>query len=267
MKKKYSLWSGYRRRYIKDVAGRARKVINEPAISESDLAHLPLPVRNYLKFAGIPGTPRVQNFHAVFSGAMKRSKDGKWIGINAEQYNYYDYPARLFYIKSSLSGIPFDGYHRYIGGEAIMQIKIANLFQIVDAKGEKMNRGETVTMFNDMCVLAPATLINSSVEWSDEEERSVSAKFSNAGNTISAKLFFGNEGELIDFISEDRYYSSDGKKYLSYPWSTPVYGYKVTEGRRIPTTAGAVWYTPEGEYEYAKFNLLSIKYNTTEPID
>ena len=142
-----------------------------------------------------------------------------------------------------------------------MQIKIANLFPIVDAKGEKMNRGETVTMFNDMCLLAPATLIDKSIGWLGEDAKSVTARFSNGGNTISAKLLFGEDGELINFISEDRYYSPSGKVYLSYPWSTPVHGYREKEGRMVPTTAGAVWHTPYGEFEYARFNLSEIRYN------
>ena len=124
-----------------------------------------------------------------------------------------------------------------------------------------MNRGETVTMFNDMCLLAPATLIAKSIGWLGEDAKSVTARFSNGGNTISAKLLFGEDGELINFISEDRYYSPSGKEYLSYPWSTPVSGYREKEGRMVPTTAGAVWHTPYGEFEYARFNLSEIRYN------
>ena len=32
-----------------------------------------------------------------------------------------------------------------------------------------MNQGETVTMFNDMCVMAPATLIHRAIEWECHE--------------------------------------------------------------------------------------------------
>jgi hypothetical protein len=57
-------------------------------------------------------------------------------------------------------GLPVDGLHLYAEPEASMQIKIAHLLQVVDAKGPEMNQSETVTMFNDMCLLAPATLID-----------------------------------------------------------------------------------------------------------
>ena len=36
----------------------------------------------------------------------------------------------------------------------------ASLFGVVDARGTEMNQGETVTFFNDVCVLAPGTLVH-----------------------------------------------------------------------------------------------------------
>ena len=119
---------------MQDVADRTKRFLDVPLITESDLTQLPVPVKKYLKFAGVTGNPRVENFKAIFSGSMKRSPKGKWLKIYAEQHNYYDDPARLFYIKSSLFGIPFDGYHRYAGNVAVMQIKIANLSRLSTQK-------------------------------------------------------------------------------------------------------------------------------------
>ncbi len=34
-----------------------------------------------------------------------------------------------------------------------------------------MNQGETVTMFNDMCVMAPATLIGPDIVWECDHRR------------------------------------------------------------------------------------------------
>ncbi len=44
---------------------------------------------------------------------------------------------------------------------ATMKINVAYFFKVSDASGEKMNQSENVTLFNDMCLYAPATLI----EW------------------------------------------------------------------------------------------------------
>jgi hypothetical protein len=145
-----------------------------------------------------------------------------------------------------------------------MQIKLASLFQVVDAKGEKMNQGETVTMFNDMCLFAPATLIDDNIEWEEIDSLTVKAKFTNAGNTINATLFFNEKGELVNFSSNDRYESADGKTYNNYEWTTPVKDYQEINGRRLPSYGEAVWHKPEGEYVYAKLSIADVEYNCSE---
>ena len=84
------------------------------------------------------------------------------------------------------------------------------------------------------------------------------------GNTISARLSFNQAGELIDFVSNDRFLSADGKTFQSYPWSTPVRSYKRVGGRRVASYGEAVWHTPDGEFSYGKFNLAEIEYNRHE---
>ena len=56
----------------------------------------------------------------------------------------------------------------YKDEKAIMVIKLAGLFKVVNAKGVEMNQGETVTVFNDMCCMAPATLIDKDIQCGDD---------------------------------------------------------------------------------------------------
>ena len=137
---------------------------------------------------------------------MKRTIDGKWIGISSRQYDFFDEYARLYYIQSSVFGIPFDGLHAYTGDRATMKINVAYFFQVVDAKGEKMNQSENVTLFNDMCVLAPATLINKNIQWEFIDKLTAKAKFTYNGITITASLSFNEKGELVNFVSDDRFF-------------------------------------------------------------
>jgi hypothetical protein len=244
-----------------------RRLSRPPGLSVltmEDVRRLPAPVRKYLVYAGAVGKPKVTNVRALFSGSMKRSVDAGWMDISSRQYDWFDDPARLFYIRSSLFGIPFDGLHMYVGNSATMQIRVASLFQVADAKGEKMTHGETVTLFNDMCLLAPATLIDTSIVWKSLDSLRAEAKFTNRGNTITATLSFNDKGEMTDFISNDRYLSADGKSYESYPWSTPVRDYRDYDGRKVAAYGEAVWHMPGGEFTYAKFTLQEIEYNCTE---
>jgi hypothetical protein len=233
-------------------------------VSENDIKHLPTPVQNYLRYTGVVGKPRVQNFRATFTGQIRRSMDGGWMDFTSEQYNFFDEPTRMFLIESSMYGIPFDGLHLYEGSSATMEIKIASLFQIVDARGDTMTRGETVTLFNDMCVMAPATLIDSSIRWEPIDSLTAKATYSNKGYSITATLSFNSEGALIDFSSDDRFMSADGITYKNYRWTTPMKDYKEFEGRKLPTEAELIWHMPEAEYVYGKFKLVDIEYNCRE---
>jgi hypothetical protein len=258
-----SLPTDYRQRYRKDVARLLNDNRTNELLTEADMAHLPSAIIRYLRFAGAVGKPKVFNFRAEFSGTMRQKPRGSWLKIKSQQFNFFHDPARLFYIESSMFGIPFDGYHYYIGEHAVMQIRLANLFQMVDARGEKMDQGETVTLFNDMCLLAPATLIDNRIQWQEISEKQVEATFQLHNQTIHATLTFNEEGALTDFISNDRYACADGKTYESYPWSTPVARYKDSEGRKIPAYGEAVWHMPDGPFPYARFKIRCLSYNLT----
>jgi hypothetical protein len=160
-----------------------------------DLAHLPAPVQRYLRQAGVVGQPRVRNFHARMHGRIRNGRDARWIRLAAEQYNVVDEPARLFYLSGSMFTIPVQGYHRYVGPSATMTVKAAALVPVVDVSGPEMNQGETVTMFNDMCVMAPATLIDPAIVWDAVDGHTARASFTNAGDTIRAEFGLGSRSK------------------------------------------------------------------------
>ena len=129
-----------------------------------------------------------------------------------------------------------------------------------------MDGSETVTLFNDMCLLAPAALIDSErIAWQDAGPLATRASFTHQGHTISATLTFNESGELVDFVSGDRLMSADGTTYQSCPWSTPVRSYRELDGRRVPAHAETIWHLPEGPFTYGRFDLVEISYNLKSP--
>lgn len=259
-----SLPSSFHNRYQAEVKKRLEETEENFLLSESDIAHLPAPVQRYLNFANVVGKPKVRNMRVVFDGEMKQDRNGKWLPIHAQQYNFFSEPARIFYIKSKLLGIPFDGLHLFANDAATMEIKLAHLLQVADARGEKMNQSETVTLLNDMCLFAPATLIDKNIRWETVDANHVKAHFTQGKITISATLVFDEQGALKNFISDDRYFSADGKKYERHRWSTPLTAYKEdVDGRKICNQASAIWHTPEGEFHYATFTTKAVEYNCT----
>jgi hypothetical protein len=245
---------------VLDALERTSTIKNE-ILTEEDIQHLPAIVQKYLHYSGSIGKEKITNFRAEFTGGIRSKSTEDFMPLTSLQYNFTDQPTRLFYIVAKKKGIPAKGIHLYRDQTAIMLIKIFGLFTVVDAKGKEMNQGETVTLFNDMCFMAPASLIDRNIEWNQIDNKSVDAKFTNGNITISATLFFNEEGELVNFLSNDRFETSDGKSYKNYPWITPVTGYTNINGYRLPSGAKLIYKHPDEDLCYGEFNLKSIDYN------
>jgi hypothetical protein len=252
-----------RKAYQKAVQEALERTRNKESevLTEEDIQHLPAIVQKYLYYTGSVGKEKVVNFRAEFTGGIRSNSKEDFMSLKSEQYNFTDYPSRLFYIIARKKGIPAKGIHLYKNQTAIMLVKIFGLFTVVDAKGKEMNQGETVTLFNDMCFIAPASLIDRNIVWKEIDNKTIDAKFTNGNITISAKLYFNEEGELINFISNDRFETTDGKIYKNYPWLTPVTGYINMNGYRLPSGAKLIYKHPDEEFCYGEFNLKSIEYN------
>jgi len=252
----------FRNQYRAAVREGLARSVDMPLVTEADLQPLPAPVQQYLRYTGALGKPRVQNFRALFAGRFRNGFKSRWAPFRAEQYDFFDQPTRFFWMRSSLFGLPAQGLHVFRDSIATMRIKVASLFRVVDAQGPQMNQGETVTLFNDLCLMAPACLIDTQrIHWSSAGPLDARARFTHGGVTISALLSFNQAGELTNFVSNDRFMSDDGQRYTSYPWSTPVRDYREIDGRRLPSYGEAIWLTPEGQFSYGEFHLLEIEYN------
>ena len=229
-------------------------------ITEEDIRHLPEPVQKYLRYVGVIGREKVQNFRTVFEGEMKGDPEKGWMKISSEQYNFFKHPTREFYINGKMFGLPVLGLHSYSDEKVYMLIKVAGLLTVSDVGGREMELGETVTVFNDMCLMAPATLIDKKIEWETIDPLQVKATFDNKGRKISATLYFNDLGELTNFVSDDRYMTK-GKELQKWRWSTPVKDYRDFNGFRLASYGEAIWSLPEGDYTYARFWFKEIEYN------
>lgn len=232
--------------------------------TEEELRPLPVIIQKYLRNCGVIGKEKLFNIRAEMEGKIRSNPGNSWMTLSSVQYNFFESPTRIFYIKAKKMGIPAVGIHLYKNESALMLIKLAGLFTIADAKGPEMDQGETVTVFNDMCFMAPAILISKNIKWEIIDTTTVKAIFSNGHITISAILYFDEEGRLVNFISNDRFETKDGKVYKNYPWSTPVTAYRDIDGMKLPTAAKAIYHHPEGEFCYGEFVIKDIRYNCRE---
>ena len=235
--------------------------IPETMLTEADLQNLPAPVQKYLRYSGAVGKPKVVNFKVEFDGKIRKNEQSDWMPFVSEQYNFMAVPTRLFFMKATMKHLPVIGFHSFKNGEASMDIRLLSLFKVQYQSGKEMGISETVTFFNDMCCMAPATLIDKRIQWLETDGNKVKAAFTNNGTTISAWLYFNDEGQLFNFVSNDRYAAADDDTMRQLPWSTPLKDYKEINGHRLAGYAETIYSYPEGDLIYGTFSLANVEYN------
>ncbi|MFP4289313.1 MAG: DUF6544 family protein [Bacteroidales bacterium] len=222
-----------------------------------DIEHLPVLVQDYLKYARVLNKPIPYNVKITFDAQM-RGKGQDWFDMQTEQYNFFDASERFFFLEAKVKGLPAKGYHRYKENISSMNVKLFSAIPIVKKSGEEMFEAETVTLFNDMCFLVPASLIDKRIEWEEIDHESVKAHFTNQGVTISAILYFNEKGQLVNFISDNRWDINEMKQIR---FSTPLSQYKEINGFMLPSYGEAIWHYPEGDFTYGRFQVKNVEYN------
>lgn len=125
-----------------------------------------------------------------------------------------------------------------------------------------MNRSETVTLFNDLAILAPPALLDPALRWAPVHPLAVRATLTRGAETVSAVLEFNEAGELVDFVSDDRMQASpDGTRFTARRWSTPLRAYRAFGARRLASHGEARWHAPEAAFVYIELDLIDVAYN------
>jgi hypothetical protein len=253
----------YRRR-IAEVLTSAGASPPAPVVSEADLAHLPAPVATYVRRSGAIGRTRVTIMHAVMHGRIRSGPDAPWMLFEAEQVNSFAGTwRRMFFMNATMRGLPVDVFHVYDGGNATMRARVCSLIPVVDASGTDMSRAERVTVVNDICVLAPAVLPFADVVWEGVDARRTRAVFHIDGQDVRVELAFGEDGALVDFVSDDRLRADEGgTSFARQRWSTPVLATAPQHGCMLASRGQARWHAPEpeGEFAYLEFVIDTIDY-------
>lgn len=247
------VWQGLRRTAAAETS----------VLTARDMQHLPAPVQKYLAYTGVVGKEKVKHYRIVLDAQMKSDPGEEWKRTRFEQYNFFDAPpTRLFLVSMNMYGLPVWGLDSYIEGKGRMLIKLAGLVTVSDARGEHMDKGEAITLFNDMCLMAPAALIDKRIHWEVIDPLTVKGVFNDGHNQVSALLYFNDQGELINFVTDDRYYTNLDNTYKNVRWSTPVSNYQDINGIRLSTYGEAIWHLPEGDFTYGRVTgIKELEYN------
>lgn len=240
----------------------ATPITSGELLTEQDLGPLPEPVRRYIRRSGAVGQPRVHDFRATWKGRIRSDPKSTWMAFTAEQLNTLDVPRRFFLMDATMKGLPVDVLHAFDEGGATMRVRLLSVLPMVDAKGVEITRIETVTIFNDLCLLAPGALVSPSITWEPVDAHTARARYRQGANTIGAELTISDAGELVDFGSDDRAAASpDGRTFTGTRWTTPARDYAQVGPVRVATKAETLWHPATGAWSYGEFELTSLRYN------
>jgi len=234
-----------------------------PRLTEADLVPLPEPIRRYLRATGSVGRPLPRAVRTTWRGRIRGGPEEPWMPFTAEQYNVVDPAARFFLMDARRTGLPVDVLHAFAGDSATMRVRLLSLLPMVDAAGPEMDQGESVTLFNDLALLAPATLAGSQVRWEPLDERSARGTYVGGAVPVQAVLHVNEAGELVDFVSDDRLAASpDGTSFEPRGWSTPVGGYRSFDGLRLLGRGEGRWHPADAsDFVYIELELLSVEHD------
>ena len=231
-------------------------------LTENDIELLPSVVQQYIRYTGSLNKPKIESFQVEFKGRIRKEEKSGWMQFTSEQHNFVKAAKRFFFMKAIMKGLPVAGYHRYINGDASMDIRLFSIFRVQYQDGPQIDTAETVTLLNDMCCMAPATLIDKRIKWEQADSGKVKAVFTNNGISVTAWLYFNDKGELVNFTSEDRYADMGDGTMKRLRWSTPLGKYKMINGYMLPTFAKTIYAYPEGDFCYGEFETVNVTYNT-----
>lgn len=263
----FGLRGEYRRR-IAEVLTSASASMPAPVVTEADLRHLPAPVATYVRRCGAIGRPRATMMHAAMHGRIRSGPDAPWMPFVAEQVNTFAGRwRRLFFMDATMRGLPVDVLHVYDQGHATMRARLCSLISVVDASGTDLSRAERVTVVNDLCVMAPGVLPFADAVWEEVDARRVRALFHVDGEDVRVELTFGEDGDLVDFMSDDRLRAVErGMSFARQRWSTPISDAAEQDGHVRPNHGEVRWHAPEpeGEFAYIEFTIDTIDHTADD---
>ncbi|HYX09624.1 MAG TPA: DUF6544 family protein [Bacteroidales bacterium] len=229
-------------------------------ISESELAALPFPVRNWLVKSGATNRER-DNKVWLQQNAVMELKPGQEKGYKATAQQVFSVspPAFVWAVKMDMMpALNVYGRDQFIDGKGRMLIKMAGIFSLVDETGNKINEGSLQRYLAEI-VWFPSAALSPYITWEEIDSLSVRATMMYKGTKGSGVFRFNNNGDFVQF-STMRYKGNDPDA-KRYKWVVNARKYDKKNGIRIPVKSDVTWELKDGNWTWMKIEISDILYN------
>jgi hypothetical protein len=226
---------------------------------EENISKLPEPVRRYMRYTGVVGSPWVETVHLKQVGKFRQGIDRPWMSFSADEFYTINPPGFRWDARIKMMGLPLlRVIDKYESGKGSMAGKLAGLISIFDVQGEELNQASMLRYINEM-IWFPTAFLGDNVTWESMDNQTARVRFTDHGAEVAAIMYFDDQGRLTNFTA-DRYREIDGTFSLDL-WSTPISTYGARAGLQLPVAGSAVWHLPEGDLSYIELEITEIVYN------
>lgn len=142
-------------------------------------------------------------------------------------------------------------------------VKALSLFTIGNSAGKEMGQGAMMRYLNEM-MWFPSAFLGENISFEPIGDNSSRVTLRDMGKSVTATMYFDNEGRLINFTAP-RYRDIGNNKFDLENWSTPIREYGEFEGLKLPKTGAGVWNLKEGDLEYINLSITDLEYNPDNP--
>jgi hypothetical protein len=239
------------------------RMSDDRLVTADMLRNLPEPVQRYMAYTSVVGKPWIHTARVKQTGRFRLGRDRPWMPMRAVQYYTTDPPGFVWKARFKVAGLwLLSAQDTYKAGHGHMFGKVAGLFTVFDARGEKLDQGTRMRYLSEM-IWFPVAFLGENITWQGVDDHSAQVTFTDSGKSVSARLIFDDAGRPTNFIAQ-RYREIKGDFSLD-PWSTPIVEYGVHAGLNLPVRGQAVWNLPSGDLPYWDGEITEFEYN--QPIE
>lgn len=256
-------YSPLEQQFSADVSAAEESLVKQSSgvFTAADFSHLPPIIQRYLEQNEYLGKPKMCAISLEFEDVVfRRDMASPPMRMAYTQTNFVDKPTRLALMKSSLFGIPFQGYDTYLAGKGGMKGVIGKLITLFHQTGPEMDQAALVTFLSE-CLLVPSTLLQEYNEFEVISEYQVRATIRDGETAVSGVFEFNDKAEMISFTTDERGATMPDGSMQRIRWSIDCADYQQNEhGIRFPRHISATWHYPEGDLVYFEGNISHITY-------
>lgn len=229
-------------------------------ITEEHLAHLPEPVRQYLRAVGIVGKRNIRTVRLLQKGLFRMKEGQRWLSFTAEQYFATDPPAFLWDARIRfLPLLSISVIDMFANGRGKLQVKLLSRFKVADASGPEVDQGELLRYLAE-CPWFPTAFVSPCLEWEGIDAHTAKVTLRLSGISVSALLHFDDAFQLCG-LNAQRQAMEKGGRYRLREWSGQYSQYQPMGGIVIPARASVSWRMESGDFEYFRGEVTEIEHD------